>query len=393
MSRQSLLVAAALVIPPLSLAAQRPSEPLVHRLERPTATWSEPFSLIGGVRELADGRVVVSDPIEQSLQILDLSTGRAQALGRVGQGPGEFRSPDALLPLPGGQTLLVDLGNGRLTRIDADGRLGASSPMAQGGGAPGGGAAGLRIVIPRTSDASGRVYFQPPTGGLGPGGAPPDSAAIVRVDLEASRFDTVAFIKVAPPVVRTSGTANNQNVRAMPRPFPRQDGWAVAPDGRVAIVRADPYRVEWVTPTGRVSGPPVTWRPVPVRAADREEWAEAAGSGLSLSVENRNGEITTSFSRGRPGQRPDLSGVEWPDVKPPFPSGAVFAAPNGELWVERSVAAGAAREYDRFDGRGALLGRVVLRARSRVVGFGSAAVYVVRRDADDLQYLERYARP
>jgi hypothetical protein len=28
---------------------------------------------------------------------------------------------------------------------------------------------------------------------------------------------------------------------------------------------------------------------------------------------------------------------------------------------------------------------------ARLIGFGSNAVYVVRRDADDLEYLQRYA--
>lgn len=374
----------------VNLAEARQAPPVERRLDRPEARWAQPFSLLAGVRELPDRRVMVSDGIDESIQILDLAAGRATAIGRPGQGPGEYKGPDALYPLPDGATLLVDLGNGRLSTIGPDGRFRSSTPIAQ--GSPDGGPGSLRIVIPRAIDGRGRIYFQPP-GRVGAGGPPVDSAAVLRYDVAASRFDTVAFVKVALPVVRTTGTANNQNVSARPRPFPLQDGWAVAPDGRLAIVRGAGYRVEWVTPTGRVAGPPVAVRPVPIRDAERQEWGVVSASGLSMQMENRNGEVSTSFSRGRPGgQAPDLTGVEFPDAKPPFSSSGVLATPEGEVWVERSVPAGQPRQYDVFDSRGVRTGSVVLNPRSRVVAFGAGTVYVVRMDEDDLQYLERYRR-
>ncbi len=377
---------------PAGLDAQARTAAAERRLDRPDASYPEPFSLLTGIRELPDGRVLVSDGIDQTLVWLDLATGRTTALGRTGQGPGEYRSPDALFPMPDGATLLMDLGNGRLSLYGADGRYLESMSIAQGTPGPGAGPGGLRLILPRAVDGRGRMYFQQP-GGIGPGGVPADSQAVLRYDRRAGVLDTVAFVKVAPPAVRTTGTASNQNVRMMPRPFPASDGWAVAPDGRLAIVRAADYRVEWVTPTGRVRGQPVTARPVPVRDAERREWASSVGSGLSISMENRNGEVTTNFRRGRPGaQEPDLSGVEWPSHKPAFVSANVFATPEGDVWVERSVAAGAPREYDVFNRQGTLTRRVILQRDRRVVAFGSGTVYVVRSDEDDLQYLERYRR-
>lgn len=364
-----------------------------RRLDRPEATFPQEFSLLTGIRELPDGRVMVSDPIEDLLQVIDMGTGRAVRIGRVGSGPGEYRSPDGLFALPNGQTLLVDLGNARLSVLGADGSLLSSAPIAEGSAGPGpGGMGGVRMILPRAVDAQGRLYFQQ-VGMAGPGGVLPDSQPVLRYDRVRGALDTVAFVKVAPPAVRTTGTASNQNVRMMPRPFPPNDGWAVTPDGRLAIVRAADYRVEWVTPSGRVRGQPVRIRPVPVRAAEQREWAAATGSGISISMENRNGELTTSFRRGRPGaQQPDLSGVEWPSHKPPFVSANVFATPEGEIWVERSVATGAPREYDVFDRQGALSARYILQRDRRIVGFGNGTVYVVRSDEDDLQYLERYRR-
>jgi hypothetical protein len=366
---------------------------LERRLDRPDATFPQEFSLLTGLRELPDGRVMISDPIEDLLQIIDMRTGRATRVGRVGSGPGEYRSPDGLFALPGGQTLLVDLGNGRLSVLDAEGTYLSSFPIAEGSAGPGpGGIGGRRMILPRAVDAQGRLYFQQ-VGMVGPGSALPDSQPVLRYDRARAALDTVAFVKVAPPAVRTSGTASNQNVRMMPRPFPPNDGWAVTPDGRLAIVRAADYRLEWVTPAGRVRGQPVSVRPVPVRAAEQREWAAATGSGIAISMENRNGELTTSFRRGRPGaQQPDLSGIEWPSHKPAFVSANVFATPEGEIWVERSVAAGAPREYDVFGRQGALTARYLLLPGRRVIGFGAGTVYVVRSDEDDLQYLERYRR-
>lgn len=42
---------------------------------------------------------------------------------------------------------------------------------------------------------------------------------------------------------------------------------------------------------------------------------------------------------------------------------------------------------------GRLVLKVRLQPRSRVIGFGKGSVYVVRRDDEDLEYLERYRLP
>jgi hypothetical protein len=314
-----------------------------------------------------------------------LATGQATQLGRVGQGPGEYKTPDRIFAQPDGSTLLTDLGNGRISIFGADGRYRESFPIVQGGGGPGQGRP--TMILATQSDGQGRLYFQQ----LGTGGA--DSLPILRYDRRGPRIDTVAFVKVAPPIERTSGSANNRNVMMTPPVYPRQDAWAVAPDGRIAIVRASDYHVEWVAPTGRTRGQPVSVRAVPIRDGEKKEWMDRMGSGIGVSMENRNGEITTTFSRGRGGrQGPDPSTLTWPDAKPPFSPSGALVTPEGELWVERSVPAGAPREYDTFNAQGAHTGKVIVPARSQVIGFGRGTAYLARLDADELQYLERYRR-
>ncbi len=101
------------------------SAPLVA--QGPTLTkdaeFPEGFGLLSTVRELPDGRVMVADPLGLILAILDMDSGDMELLGREGPGPDEYRQPDAVHALPGGATLLVDLGNARLTVIDSQGYL------------------------------------------------------------------------------------------------------------------------------------------------------------------------------------------------------------------------------------------------------------------------------
>jgi hypothetical protein len=82
----------------------------------------------------------------------------------------------------------------------------------------------------------------------------------------------------------------------------------------------------------------------------------------------------------------------WPEFLPPYNGSAMFA-PDGLLWIPRLTAAGRPPLYDIIDGRGALRERVELPPRTKLVGFGVNSLFLVRMDADDLQYLQRYALP
>ena len=47
-------------------------------------------------------------------------------------------------------------------------------------------------------------------------------------------------------------------------------------------------------------------------------------------------------------------------------------------------------KYDVFDSFGRLVARAELPPNTRLVGFGARTAYLVRTDADDLQYLQQY---
>jgi len=180
----------------------------------------------------------------------------------------------------------------------------------------------------------------------------------------------------------------------MPVPLSPEDGWAVGPDGSVAVVRAADYHIDWIHPGGRVvSGPPVPYEPVRIRQADKEQWAEEmAATGVMMMVTNDNGQLNASMRRGG-GRAPGVDRFEWPEVKPPFVSESVRVDPLGYVWVQRQVSAGDATLLDVFDGDGRHVAEVTAPPRSSVRGFGEGTLYLTRWDDLGFQWLSRYERP
>ncbi|MEZ4585812.1 MAG: hypothetical protein R2909_05370 [Gemmatimonadales bacterium] len=376
------LAAAILLTPGLALA-QAPKE---ARLGAAAATLKEPFGLVNAVRELSDGRVVVAAPLDGKVVVVDPAFRAVRQLGREGQGPGEYRQPDAAWPFPGDSTLIVDLGNARLSILAADGSFGRSMPMTIGRFNPGAGRPPA-FVIPRGVDASGRVYFQ----GSGMG---QDSTEILRIDARG-KVDSVGRVKLPSTDRQSSGGANQREVRMRPIPFAGTDGWAVAPNGSVGVARVGDYHVDWIGAAATKSGRPVAVDKVRIGSKEKEEWAlqQQLGGGIGVAVEANNGDVRVSFRRGAGGQEPDLSGLNFPAEKPYFDATGVAADGSGRLWVSRSVPAGQSRLYDVFGPDGNLIGSVRFPEGRRLVGFGKSSLYAVQIDDDGLNTLERYALP
>lgn len=377
-----------------SLAAQAPQP-----LGRPAAEFAEPFTRISGMRELADGRVIVSDQREKLVQLIDLRTGSAQQISREGAGPGEYAMPMGLYALPNNQSLLVDLLNRRYLKIGPDGKPGETvSPPDLTASGPGGG--GMRIgglVNPRGVDNQGRLYFQDL--GIRPGGESPDTVAILRWQLGAARVDTVGWVKGPQTTMTTTGGGGGggQGMRmtvGMSTVWAPAEQWAVAGNGRIARVTPEPYRVIWYDANRRATpGPVVPYTPIRVTAADKAEYLEAQRTNPPTMIMMTTGSGgTTTTSTPPPASMPEPTFAE---TKPAFTGGnAVLATPEGEVWVLRTRPAGdKVPVYDVFNSAGRLVRKVSLAARSRVVGFGATSVYVARMDEDDLEYLQRYPRP
>ena len=354
------------------------------------AVWAEAFSVVSTVRELPDRRVLVADPLSQVVVSLDMDAGAADTIGGVGEGPAEYRQPDAVWPLPGDRTLLVDLGNGRLTVLSPELEFGDTRPYAVMDPAAG----SVAMAIPQGVDAMGRVYFR----SMPAFDRNPDSLKILRLDLETEETDSVGMFKREDRNREESGDATSQSVSVTQVPLSPADAWGVAEDGRVVIVRTGDYHVDWIEPDGSVtSGPPVTYTPVRIGQGEKEEWRDSrseSGGGLGIQVMQSNGNMRITATRGGGGDGDDdLDDYPWPEVKPAFYNRPIPVDRMGRAWVRRHQRAGAPPRYDLFDGTGSPVMSVVLPMGRRVVSFGENVLYAVRMDDVGLQYLERYTVP
>lgn len=394
-TRASLIGAGIALTTSLATAQSVPTK----QIGKADADFADPFTQIGGVRELKDGRVLVVDPRDKVVQLLDLKSGSALKVGREGQGPGEYSLPMNVVALPGDTSAIYDPLNQRYLLVGPDGKpAGFLTTRAESDDRPegqrGGGAGPMfRMGMnpPRGTDRSGNIYSAGAPFRMGADGpAPLDSAALQRFDRAKKSYETIAYLKVPKPQV--SGGANRMEVRiGGANPFAPRDDWAVAPDGRVAIVYASDYRVEWIQPNGqRLKGPATPYNKTKLTEAHKKWWQETQRRrATGIMVTNNNGRMSaTTAPAGNltPEQRND-----WPEYLPPFLANAVHVAPNGQLWVLQAAASDdVAPIYDIFDAAGKLSARVQLAKRSRVVGFGNGTLYVVRSDEDDLQYLQRF---
>lgn len=76
-----------LLVSAAPLAAQR-----IPTFALPPADVTHPheFTSITSMRELPDGRVIVTDGRERQLLVLDFATGESREIGRKGSGPNEY---------------------------------------------------------------------------------------------------------------------------------------------------------------------------------------------------------------------------------------------------------------------------------------------------------------
>ena len=117
-------------------------------LQPAAALGDAPFTLIRGVHELPDGRVLIADQRENALWVVDLARGTRERVGREGAGPDEYRNPVGIWPFRGDSVILEDLGNGRLSFWGPALRMGRTVPMFSIGG-----------TLPGAADTLGSFYI------------------------------------------------------------------------------------------------------------------------------------------------------------------------------------------------------------------------------------------
>jgi len=342
----------------------------------PSAELPYEFTKVAQVYELRDGRVLVLDQADAIVRLANIATGVSTVIGRTGSGPGEYRLPLYLVPLGGDSVGVYDDAAVRFLVVNADGEVSGFAPVvAQGDGARVGGFVG---------DGRGWLY-----GELRSRPMTSDSARLFRWRVGETNAQFVGTI--ARPLPEGAISVGGGAVR--PGSFARPDTrnmWTVDGSGRLAIAVFRPYYVEFISASGqRVVGKPIPHRALAmndsVKQAFLAERAMAAVSGMV--TDGKTGKTSAISGVSMP---LDASSITWAAEVPPFRGNAFVAfAPDGKLWIQRTTFGREGARYDLIGPDGALADRVRLPDGHRVVGFGRDAIYVIRRDADDLEFLQR----
>jgi len=367
----------------LCLWAQDPPE---QRFDRPDRILPHEFTQVRGFRELPDGRVLLSDRLDERVVVADFTAGTVVTVGRTGAGPAEYRMPGGVHPWPGDSSLVFDEGNARLFIVGPDLKIHRSF-SARRAGTP-------YTIVPRGTDQAGRLYFEIPAWAAGPNAPRTDSVSLARLDIRTDRVEQMARIlgtKALPP-----GPRMRPSIPFVT--FAAQDAWQVAPDGRLAIVHANDYHVDWTGNGTARSGKPVPFRRDKVTRADRISEARRFTVNSSIGGKGSGANAPSAASPIPASWLTDSALNEMADhdafaeTLPPFAARVPRITPDGVLWVERAGHAGEPARFDLFDQSGDRIGRAILPAGRRLLGLGRGTLYLVATDENGVERIERYRR-
>lgn len=359
---------------PQSSGAQ--PHPVVPRPLQPArSVASDEFLHVRSVRELSDGRTLVSDDFDHRVVVVDWTTGQSVPVGRTGSGPGEYKSVGRMFVLGGDSTLLDDHGSLRWLILERSAIIATLSATARPFGGQGallcgadrrGGVCELRPSVFRQA-LPGLPLFRTL--------ADAESLLVLRTRIGSARVDTVARMRGRFRGIREKRVGGVGYVYY--NPLGTEEQALLFSDGWLAIARASPYRVEWIRPEGtHIMGAPL---PTTTVNADEREKQNA------ITVYERNLQKLGLRAEDFP---------NWPLELPPFHNNALHASADGQLVIERTSSARiAGRIYDVVDRRGVLVSRFSLGARERLVGLGARWAYVVVFDDDDVEHLRRHPWP
>lgn len=334
-------------------------------LSQPT-DFDHGFWSIQNVWEQTDGTLLVLDRREGALLSLDPESGEVSTVLWDGEGPQEVRSFGNVIRLAG-DTLVAMMPGNAAFQIIADGEIaGQRSVPVDIAGRPQRDTIGHWLVtLGAGNTASGGASTQHLVRFLGgEDGAPTDTVRTREVE-GSSAFTSLRRGEDAPVDVRDFDARTHERL---------------APDGWVAVLHPDPYRVEWLDPDGQWHrGDELSFEAVPVDADLRRDILERLRS-LPREGEQMDHLVANSD---------DVSELP-PYLREADDPGGVLFAPDGQLLVLRSqLGVSDSTRYDVLARDGTRSGQIRLGPRERIIASSPDALYVVVRDEVDLQYLRR----
>lgn len=356
-------------------------------LDRWTRVSDEPFTSVVGARELSDGRLLVADGGQNAVLVIGPSGKAQRRITGTGDGPGELRLVSRLFPLRQDTSLVVDQGKRRWLVLAGD-RVVATIAHAEPGTA--------RLPYLEGIDDAGDVVDLRPHAFRRSPGVPfvrertnAESLLVVMRPgiLRGVRADGTRLARGADSVLSIArhGTAQTLVRRERPppaalwlleNPLATEDQVMLFPDGWLAIVYAEPYRVDWRTPDRRwIRGAPLHISRVELtapmrRALAREKW---------------------------PVVEPPFAAREipaWPEVLPAFVRDALLPLSDGRVAVQRTKdPADPVQVYDVVGRTGRCELRLRLPTGLRLTAHGAGAFYAVENDENLETWIVRHTWP
>ncbi|NJD11641.1 MAG: 6-bladed beta-propeller, partial [Gemmatimonadetes bacterium] len=321
---------------------------------------------VQGIAELPDGRIAVANAGTNQVRIYDAQGRYLRALGRSGEGPGEFAM---LLDVRarGDTVYAYDRAIGRLTRFLAAGpylddhalRLNAAMMTPNFSGLlPGGGSAGWINQIPAER----------------PDGFQRHTAVLLRI--AGGEADTLGTFPGTEVILRTRAAPGGVTVMWGASLDYYRTFLAAAAEDRIYAGPPDSARID-VWDAAGTPLPPIRWadRPGPVDDALVAAAAERDVRNLEPQAARARWQLIEEYPR--------------PAAAPVFDR--LRIGPDGALWVRRYASPDSpASEWLGVGRDGALAARVRLPYAHEIRAVGGDRVYTVERDEYDVEYVRGY---
>lgn len=326
------------------------------------------FSRVTSVAFDDDGRLYILDADEHRVTVVERDGSPADRFGSRGDGPGQFRVPQALVVLPSGEVAVADAGHRGILIFGPDGEYRRTARF------PDGVMGGAGVLLPHLED--GVVFASRGFAISAEGGriTVPTDVPIRRMRVTGDGDEAEVLHRAWMPPremgdARTVSAPGGGSIR-MPgltiRAFEPQLHVAALPDGRMALADSSTYRIRILDPEGEVAG--VLERavqPHPVTDGDRDrererrlqELAEGGGPQLQISAGGPDG-ATQSLDQSdlREMLEEQIRGMDfWPEI----PVIRQMAADReGRLWVHRSAGPREPGPVDILTPEGELVGSI-----------------------------------
>jgi hypothetical protein len=328
-----------------------------------------PESLLGRVRTAlrrSDGTLVVANGGTQEIRFYEASGRYLRAVGREGEGPGEFRSLDWLALLPGDSLLAYDQRLRRLSVFSPEGAFVQSSALE---GSPEG---GLPHPMAAFADGSLLVKTSRALGSNQVRSGPIRSPVLFsRYSAVGEPLDSIAVLPGDEGYVKSDGPT----ILIMSLLLGRSTGSAVS-GNRVYLGSSDAFQIGLYSPSGQLErlirrrGAPRPVTDEDVRRLREQRIDAGGGADWQRQVDQI------------------LQEMPIPETRPAF---AGFKADDdGNLWVRETTVPGEPALWTVFDTEGRMLGSVRWPDYFRPTHIGRDFVVGIARDELDVEHVLVY---